>query len=406
MACIEPVVYDARVMRFDSWLVLGVFALLLPACTDRVDGETLDEIVIPVDPVSRGDVEYLTVEIDEGDVVRFDRSLTLAVGQEYPSEFAVQFAPSLFLASCGSFTAQMSVHELTDPSKVVKGSNEEGIVLSIRSAGTAELVLKGELTIEETQSCELPVGRPIRFEGSIAVRAIRPAGVVFDSDRCEAEVPLVAPSTKHSLSIHLVDENGEVFVANNARGDRQATVRLRGALTTPPTAPASLGEWTPLLSGLVEVVPSFGSALQIDVIDPARVTAVTIDFQLAARHLASPITIETGASYGEGGWEDMANRLSPRIHDAEVDGVPLCSFADSSWFELVSNTPDVCEIMEAEAAESKLVSFDGIGTGQTARLKKDGTCSLDLRAPELAPDGGFPLSVSATFRNIADLHDW
>ena len=394
-------------MDFDHRLVIGALSLLLPACTDFAEeGDTSDEFVIVVDPVDRAHLDTLIVEIGQDNVVRFDQSLTLAVAQEYPSEFAVSLAPSLFLSTCGSFSAQTSVHEVTDADGVVKASSEEGIVLSVRSAGTAEVVLKGTLTPENPHGCAPPSGTPLQFEGRIAVRAVRPAGVVFHTARCGTDVPIVAPSTKHALSLRLVDDKGEIFVADNARGDRQATVRLRGAVLTPTFAPAGLGEWWPPLPGIVEVVPSFGSPLQIDVIDPARVTAVKVDFQLAARHLASPLEIAAGATYGEGGWEDMANRLSARIHDAQVDGVPLCSFPDPEWFELVSKTPDVCEIIEAEAAESKLVLFDGIGSGRSARLKKDGTCSLDLRAPELSSKAGFPLSVSATFRNIEDLHDW
>ena len=134
--------------------------------------------------------------------------------------------------------------------------------------------------------------------------------------------------------------------------------------------------------------------------------AAELQFQLAGT-ASGPVVLGGGERYGDGGWGRAANRIAPMVQEMSTDEGPLCSAPSSTWFELRSQTPEVCEIVELPATvEGDSYTLYGSRTGQAARLLRAGTCSLVLDAPGFAAEAGFPRSFSAEFADPTGLHEF
>lgn len=344
--------------------------------------------------------------------VSLEGTFTLAVGPGYPTDFTVHLSQIGVMCdpndpqNLGWLEGEVRFDELSGATETISGAlTEDGIGLEVHGPGSAELSVAAEMTLTQPNACNLPEGSRVGLDLSVAVVAIRPAGARFVLPaECRREVPLVAPDVPSTLALRLVDEQGEAVHADNATQNAQVGVVLREAHAASDAEPSSLADWFPTEPGIVELFPAFGEPLQVDVLAPDRITESIVEFQLAGRD--DPL--ERDGTYGEEGWDHQRNRVAPRVKEVRVDGVPLCSAPTPSWFELESHTPEACAVEAFGVGDAKLevIEFDPHSTGESARLKQDGKCSLTLRAPEFGANAGLPLSFSATFRNVQELDPW
>jgi hypothetical protein len=343
--------------------------------------------------------------------------MVLAIGPGYPSTFTASIAPALW-GPCGMIDAEILLRELTGSSEAIETSLDgtTGAAFIAREVGTGSFTLGGELRVRGSGSCPLPVATGVPFEVKVYVSAIAAAEArVVPPGRCgTATEYAVAPSVTATgdalpagFEVALFDDAGERKYVDNAEADAQVTVRLHGPFDAVYGMPRSLAQWIPPTQpGVVDVVPEFGTPLQIEVIEPGRITEAKLDFQVAGVG-GNPSVVENGVAYGENGWGRTGNRLAPLVQTLRTAEGPLCTGPSPAWFAFESLTPDVCTVIPlslSPAEDSYLLYGDRIG--QAARFVGDGTCSLEVRAPEFMADAGLPVSLAADFRNVDQLHEF
>ncbi len=389
--------------------------LLLTAChasnvqtdSDGSDGSggSESEIVIPMRPRDHGEL-YAVPEIIAaagGEVVRFDTRVVLAIGEGYPPQFTASLPRSWF-GPCGSADAPLTVEEIGGANEVVAAEliGGELVLTPGDGPGTTTLIGTGEARFE-ADGCGQTQGSILPLELSLTVQVIVADDAVIESP-CGSEPTLVAPSTASDGQLHepwftarLRDE-GEPVVIDNAERQAQLTVRLRGRFDGDASEPASLEEWvTPSEPQLVEIAGDHGAALRVDVVDPSRVTAADVQFQIAGFG-GGPLELTSGGSYGPN-WARVANRLAPTIHSMSIGSASVCSRPGPDWFELTTRTPANCELTELDDGTNFL--FFGHTTGIAARLRGDGACELELQGPGAVGRQRF----SGQFTNVDGLND-
>lgn len=392
----------------------------------RIDGgPPVEEIVIPMRPVEanelHGGVPEI-VETAEGPRLTMDAFTTLALGDRYPSEFTATLSASR-RATCGPIEGPVTLTQLTS-AEDGPGSDADAVTVALdgsaaisfttHSPGRHVLVGEGTITLTE-EACGHPAGTTLPFDLALTTIVI-PASAARIKQPCspgDLGNVEVAPSSHGSsvafsrwFSPTLVDETGESVVVDNADPDAQVTVRMYGTFDAGHASPASLSEWvTPSRVGVVDIVPDFGEQTVVDVVELSRVTAVSIEFQLAG-FAAGPLTLHNGVVYGEGGWGRVANRVAPMVQELRTDRGVLCSSPSPGWFVLDTMTPDVCKIVDLGSSSRSTGPYllDGDQIGHAARLEKAGVCSLAVRAPGLSASIALP-TLEATFRDPSGLRE-
>ncbi|MEM6995580.1 MAG: hypothetical protein AAF721_34030 [Myxococcota bacterium] len=382
---------------------------------DRTDGmPPVPEITIPMRPRATGELYAVpTIGDDGGPRMQFDASLTLAVADGYPTEFTAAL-PEQWWATCGLGVGaiRLSPASVTGDAVSVNQPDPTTVVLAeYRAGATTHIVADGELTLDG-ESCGYPSGTTVAvdFTLSVSTRAIGGSRI---EPPCAGPV-VIATSSRYGavdrgpwawFSAHLLDVDEAPLYVDNAEPDAQVDVVLRGSFDAGHAAPAHIGAWVaPSRAGLVEITPTGGPTLAVDVADADRVTGAALNFQIAGA-AAGSLIVEDGGDYGT--WGRKANRLAPMVQSVIVDDRPLCSQPDPTWFQLRTETPAQCSILElphaATLGEDYLLSGDRIG--HAARLDRDGTCALVVDAPAFDPTAQFPRRFAASFRNVDKLLD-
>ncbi|MBL4689112.1 MAG: hypothetical protein JKY37_31255 [Nannocystaceae bacterium] len=391
---------------------------------DRAEGgPPVEQIVIPMRPVESNELHGgvpAIVETAEGPRLTMDAFTTLALGDRYPSEFTATLSASR-RATCGPIEGPVTLTRLTS---VEDGPGSDAVTVALdgsaaisfttHSPGRHVLVGEGTVTLTE-DACGHPAGTTLPFDLGLTTVVI-PANAARIKQPCssgDSGSVEVAPSSHVSslafsrwFSPTLVDETGESVVVDNADPDAQVTVRMYGTFDAGHASPASLSEWiTPSRVGVVDIVPDFGEPTVVDVVELSRVTAVSIEFQLAG-FAAGPLTLENGAVYGEDGWARVGNRVAPMVQELRTDQGVLCSGPSPGWFSLDTMTPDVCKIVDLGSSLRSTGPYllHGDQIGHAARLEKAGVCSLAVRAPGLSASIALP-TLEATFRDPSGLHE-
>jgi hypothetical protein len=391
---------------------------------DRGDGLGDDrvaapgEIVVAMRPVESGpaprDVVRVEGELETARVV-VESTIGLAVGEGYPSRFQATLSDG-FLADCGLLNGELVLRELeAEPGAIEASLDPAGAIsFAVRDAGVLTAVVRGELVVEHARRCPVTAGAAVPVELRLTVRAARPVGTRFElPSRCsEAAVPRVATSTlaaspdpfdpPSELRVVLADEAGQDFHAANAAPDAPITVRARGAFGASPSGvpPQKLSDLVyPATRGRVELAPAVGAPLTVEVVDASQITGAEIDFLLANDDFgATPVT--SGQTYGEQGWKNARNKITPRVRLLSVGADQLCSPPSLSWFELRSLTPDVCEVVSLGPDGGGSYTEGANPTGSAARLLRDGTCSLTLAGPGIPQGSKLAGALEATFVNV------
>jgi hypothetical protein len=393
---------------------------LLVACSGASDPSEV-ELVLPMQPVDEGPLSGV-VEVSEtpgAPSLTLDTALTFAVGGAYPTEF-VALLPAPLYASCGMLEGAVTWDEITGSSDAVEAALDDAsrLALTVRGPGSAQIVLSGEMVVSEPFGCEVPVDVPVPFELRIATRAVIPSGARVEvPERCAnaVEARVAAQpfgSRMEQFQLALLDDAGERMYVANATEGAPVDVRVRGtfsqALVDDP--PATLSELAfPATPGEVEIAPLAGTPLRVEVVDAARVTDIDVTFHLAGP-AAGSIPLESGASYGADGWNQVDNWIAPMVDETRVGADALCSPPALAWFQLRSLTPAACQTVPVPGDHfggtgGKRHFLDGDGTNTAAQLEADGTCTLSLEAPGFTNGKGLARLLSASFTNVDQLDD-
>ena len=385
---------------------------------DRTDGlPPVEHIEIPMRP--RHEMELLgvpeIVDTESGPRMELGVGIDLAVGPGYPDVLEVKL-PEAWWATCGSGVGALELEELESISGgqgpvTAERIDARAIRLEVKGSGTEAFVGRGKLELE-MDACELEAGTVLELELTLSVVAHDAVdgriAMPCASDQPAAIAPGSVPSGQW-FSAELLDAYGEPYVAANADRDAQLGVELHGAFDVDHASPTSLRTWiAPSREGRVDIVPALGAPLAVDVVEPGRIVAAPVEFQLAGT-ASGPLTLAEGERYGDEGWGRAANRIAPMlVEPARTDAGPLCSDPHPDWFRLESLTPAVCTVVDLPVDPGKGDGYTLFGArlGQAARLERAGTCTLELRAPGLDPGAGFPRSLSADFADPMGLHEF
>lgn len=381
---------------------------------DRTDGlPPVDYIEIPMRPRDELELYGLPeiVEADSGPRMEFGARIDLAVGPGYPEAIELTL-PDAWWATCGSGVGPLELDTLSGDEGPVTAERLDArtIRLEARGSGATAFVGRGKLKLE-MDACQLQAGTVLELELSLSVAAHDAVDGRIAMPCGSGEPASVAPGSRPSeqwFSAELLDADGEPYIAANAEADAQLGVELHGEFDADHASPESLRTWiAPSRSGRVEIVPALGEPIAVDVVEPGRIVAAPVEFQLAGA-AAGPLTLADGGRYGDEGWLRLANRIAPMlVEPAQTNTGPLCSDPFAGWFRLESLTPSVCTVVDLPVApdEGDGYTLFGARLGQAARLERAGTCTLELHAPGFASTAGFPRTFTADFADPAGLHE-
>jgi hypothetical protein len=131
-------------------------------------------------------------------------------------------------------------------------------------------------------------------------------------------------------------------------------------------------------------------------VDASFVTDVDLAFEVPGVASGS-LVVESGDLVR--GHSRGNNRIVPATTVVSIDRDLLCSAPASSWFELTSTTPLVCEVQPYSFSHDELAIF-GRPLGDAALLRANGLCSIELRAPDLDGGAGRAWALSATIEDV------
>lgn len=203
----------------------------------------------------------------------------------------------------------------------------------------------------------------------------------------------------------LLSPSGEVFITDSAHPSAQDDLTLQGLTAAPEVE--HFADWSaPPVPGTVVAASRLGGRAEIRVVGPEDISSVRFEVSIG-RVKSSPSPIEAGGTYG---YDDLvfqseapSRTLHPRVLQLQTSGQALCSEVPSAWFQLSSRTPEVCELFEFPEPS------DATSSGNLPinfRLRQNGACILDVEAPRLPANLGFPVQWQATFTEVERHWGW
>jgi hypothetical protein len=371
-------------------------------------------LALPMIPVTKAVLHGVPLVGSDRDtkIVFAGTSLSMAVGEGYPTELLGTF-PDSYFSDCGPLSGSFRFDRLEGTSSTVSATLTElpAIRFTVSEEVDAEFVVFGEYTPGGDEACGAALTSMARVpvELPIKVFARRPTGVRFTRpEPCGEAAPLLlATSSTPELDVQMMTRDLEGFFPANALQHRSVSLTLETNAERDwhlPSAEAGLNElrW-PSVATEVTIRPAIGEPISATVVEVSAVRSVAVDFYLGG-FAAEPVKVEDGATEGEGGWRRVSNRLLPTVVNSAVGDAVLCSQPDPAWFELTSETPTRCDVrpvMNFPLEAAVLTTFPTLGV--SAYVLADGTCTLKLRAPGMNGGKGFERRFSATLLNVSEL---
>jgi len=409
----------------------GDASIPLPDGTAESDAEVSDGggplgsaiITVPIVPVSafdfRGEINEVPRSSDDGPATLLaTRQIELAWGENYPTSLAVNFTGLTHRLIVPCYPIRGAV-ELTsvEGSGVASATLVEpnSLTIEARGEGVTTFLLRGHYTAPEggeAQNCGefFPSGENMLLEITLMVTVRRPVSVELEPRDCPNR--LIGGSTLQKImpTIRLFDADGDGFTPQNA----SPTSPIELIVTAPNGAELISDEEGAgsirlgLAAGQLRI-EGFGEELmEFEVLAPSRITSLDVRFDIPGV-AAGPFPLTSGERYGQEGWGRKGRQIAPVLPDGlVVDGEKLCATPAPAWFELVSLTPDICEIIdpvvfqERDALGGRYLYYDDL-VGHAAYPLIDGTCELRLDAPLLNGGEGITHSLTVTLDNVEQL---
>lgn len=357
--------------------------------------EARSRLRIEMRPVSA--VAFTSVfELDDAQVLRATDVVPFAWGGDYPS--ALEIGIDVAYSTCGPLTGTFVLDEVEslDAALDVELGEAGAFRLAPTTEGDFAAVVRGTFVADpEVESCA-GAQAPVEIHLSVPVR--RPVGVEIsapelcrdgDAFRVETDGRLAA-----GLFLQLVDSDGVAFRPRNAAATHPATLELVAdddtalSLHTPDEGLAAL-----VVSGapgIVSVRAFDEEQHAIEHVAPADIDVVGVAFALQG-NAGGPTPLESGQTYGEGGWARTTASIGIVSFGMEVDGAQICTLPSVEGFVLESSTPQNCVAIEApghgvgpygESVFDPLLPVSG-------EVVASGACTLELRGPSYSEGAGF-----------------
>lgn len=128
----------------------------------------------------------------------------------------------------------------------------------------------------------------------------------------------------------------------------------------------------------------------------AEVTDATVRFYVPG-NAGTPAEVTEGARLG--GSNRKLGGVFFEVRGASVGDGPLCDLPDARWFQMTSETPEVCAVVAVNAQGCDGCVGPRYGH-QAARLRRDGVCTVRVEAPALDHGRGVRRRVSAEFFGV------
>lgn len=361
-------------------------------------GGSIRELRIP--RAVRSEATIWGIPVLEAGRFVLDTRLALAVGPGFPDTLEA-VVPDEAWATCGRVAWDVALDGIeTTGGSVGLELRPGGLVVRASSAGAEEVTLTGTVTLREPR-CGLPAGaeRPITITAEVLAIPVAGSRLRFDCpDASQTQLATGQPFPTEPR-LELLDPAGAPISAANVDAYARDDLVLRSELDLGIDPPARFADWVaPDAPGTVEIEPSLGDAVTVRVVGPESVVDADVEFRIG--HIkAEPTPVAAGGVYRPADLlhhgSAATNGLAPHVAGLATARGPLCSSPPARWFELASNTPQICEVLPSSRSDS--------APWGEARLLRDGTCELELRAPALAPEAGFPVRWRATFQDVDEL---
>ncbi len=305
---------------------------------------------------------------------------------------------------CGAFDGALSQLRVeSSTGALIRAEIRDGaVVLHPVGDGAADIDVQGEY-VHGATGCDdgLAAGARVPLRARLRVEASSVAGraSIGGSGRCSANGGAFAGARSPvALSAALLDAANDPVSFANVHPLAPFEIRVDSELPVSVTSDGLLA--LPDRSGVLRmaVAGQRGQWLWRWRVPPAEVTDATVRFFVGGS-AGAPAEVTDGARIA--GSHRKVGAVFFQLLAAVVGDAPLCDAPDPRWFELRSDTPDVCVPVAVTSASCDECSAQGIGT-QAARILRDGECSIRLEAPSTNHGRGLRRRVSAVFENVAN----
>lgn len=239
----------------------------------------------------------------------------------------------------------------------------------------------------------MPVHARLRVEASSDPGRPRIGG----SGRCAAAVASFAGvRTEVSLDLTLVDAAKEARSFANLSPLAPFAVRVEADIPATVVSPGVLR--LAERPGLVRltILGERTEWLWRWRVPPAEITDATMRFFVPG-NAGTPAEVTEGAQL-HGGNRKLGGVFF-EVRGASVGNGVLCDAPDARWFQMYSETPEVCAVVAVDSQQCDGCVGPSFGH-QAARLLRDGVCTVRVEAPALDHGRGLRRRVSAEFHGV------
>jgi hypothetical protein len=381
-----------------GWLLLGCGATTRPpagrAPAVEVAQLTIEQRFVTQSPM----VLRLSAARDS---VTADARVRLLRHRSAPATHAVRLrVPRVCGAFDGAFE-QLRVDGAAGGGPIRAEVRDGALLLQPLADGVVTIEVQGEY-VHGAAGCAdgLGAGARVPVRARVRVEASQEAGraSLGGPGRCGvAGGPFSGARSPVSLEPVWLDASGEPVSFANVSSLAPFEVHVESQLAMRVAGDGRLA--LPERSGTVRLtVPGQrGSWLWRWRVAPAEVTDATVRFFVGGS-AGSATDVVDGARIT--GSHRKVGAVFVQIPRAVVGDEPLCDAPDPRWFELHSDTPDVCVIRAIDAQSCDECSAPTVAR-QAAWLLRDGVCAVRLEGAAMNHGRGVRRRVSASFESVS-----
>ncbi len=350
-----------------------------------------------------GDRHVPIVNRADGPLTRND-TINLLRRADLASEYELTIAPAM--DTCGNESGRLVLQALDVlPGAPVTAALDDDVV-RIRpvSDGVATLVLRGEYTQGPTTCARTPPRNArvsLTTDLRVDVSSDPGRARITRSGRCQAASAARFVRCRADLPVRLAFEPAadrpEAF--NNVLRTAPFPLLIESDvdLGEAPDSPAEL-RLPSTRARLTFSSPDSSDRPTVECGVTARdLTAADIRFFIPGQAGATHEVVEGASLHGS---NRAMGAVYFQVRGASVGDDPLCDDADGRWFTVATETPDVCDVVPVDPSIIQGPTHLSYGHAG-ARLRRDGTCTVRVDAPDANGGRGLSQRVTASFTNVA-----
>ncbi len=376
------------------WMILGCANAPPPPSTPAPAG-TVTRLTLPRAFVAQRSV---TLRLNSArDAATLDTRLSLLRAPDAPETFTVRLRPPRVCGASDGALRELRV-EVAEGAPVTAEVRDDAVALHVRADGAADHDVRG-VYLHGAAGCaeglaagtQVPVHARLRVEASDDPGRPRIGGAA----RCRSGA-FVGARTTVPLTLELLDAAQEPRSFANLSPLAPFEVRVDADLPVTVSRPGSLH-----LAERPGRVRLFAPGERDPWVwrwrvSPAEVTDATVRFYVPG-NAGTPAEVTEGARLGGG--NRKLGGVFFEVRGAAVGDGALCDPPDARWFQMTSETPEVCAAVAVNAQGCDGCVGPSYGH-QAARLLRDGVCTVRVEAPALDHGRGIRRRVSAAFYGV------